>query len=57
MLQGFLVVLAVYFAAVAVVVINVGRSRMAVTAECIKVRLLFYNLLSLLWPAQVSLCS
>ena len=56
MLQGFLVVLAIYFAAVAVVVINVARSRMAVTAECIKVKLLFCHLLSLLWPALISLC-
>lgn len=40
MLQGFLVVLAVYFAALSAVMINVFRSSMAVTAECIKVRLL-----------------
>ena len=57
MLQGFLVVLAIYVAVVAVVVINVARSRMAVTAECIKVRLLFFHVLSLLWPALISLCS
>ena len=54
MLQGFLVVLAIYLAAVAVVVVNVGRSRMAVTAECIKVRLLVL-LLYLLSPALKSL--
>ena len=40
MLQGFLVVLAFYFAALCVVMINVFRSSMAITAECIKVRLL-----------------
>ena len=36
-LQGFLVVLAIYFAAVALVMVNVTRSAMAATADCTKV--------------------
>ena len=36
-LQGFLGVLAIYLAAVTVVILNVGRSKMAVTSHCIQV--------------------
>ncbi len=36
-LQGFLGVLAVYIGAIAVVIVNVVRSKMAVTSYCIQV--------------------
>ena len=53
LLQGFSVMLVIYLAAVFVVVINVGRSRIAGTAECIQVRLLFFcSLVSLHCPDQ-----
>ena len=36
-LQGFLGVLAIYIGAIAVVLLNVARSEMAVTSSCIQV--------------------
>ena len=36
-LQGFLGVLAIYLAAVTVVMVNVGRSKMAMTSHCVQV--------------------
>lgn len=37
LLQGFLGVLAIYIGAIAVVILNVARSKMAVTSYCIQV--------------------